>query len=108
MIYPAVVCGGDGCGCDVHAGNGFAAGQYSVPGLPGAKLPLLTTVLLTVSGLIIKFWWVFIILAVIAFIYTSRWARTVAGKKVVDGLKMHTKPFGPLFEGLHGALLSNR
>lgn len=66
-------------------------------GLPGAKLPLLTSVLLAVSALIIKFWWVLIIVAVIAFLYTSRWARTVGGKRVVDGLKMHTKPFGPLF-----------
>ncbi len=66
-------------------------------GLPGARLPLLTTVLLTVSSLIIKYWWVLIIIAFFGFIYTSRYARTVAGKKFVDTLKIRVKPFGPLF-----------
>lgn len=66
-------------------------------GLPGASLPFVTVVLLAASSLIIKFWWVFLILIAFGVLYMSRWARTVAGKRVVDRLKMRTPPFGPLF-----------
>lgn len=66
-------------------------------GFPGASLPFVTVVLLGASSFIIKFWWIFIILGVAIFIYTTRWARTVGGKRVIDRMKMRTPPFGALF-----------
>ncbi len=66
-------------------------------GLPGAQLPILTTVLLAVSSFIIHFWWIFIILAILAAVFGTRWARTVGGKRFVDKVKMKMPPFGPLF-----------
>ncbi len=66
-------------------------------GLPGAQLPLITRVLLSFSDFVIHFWWiVLVVLALLAF-FTTRWARTGPGKEVVDKIKMHGWPIGPLF-----------
>jgi type IV pilus assembly protein PilC len=72
-------------------------------GLPGAKLPLLTTVLLAFSTLIIKFWWAVIILVVLVVVFGGRWARTIAGKRAFDKVKMRTPPLGPLFMKMYMA-----
>lgn len=72
-------------------------------GLPGARLPLLTTVLLAVSGIIIKFWWVILILIIAGFVFGSRWIRTVGGKSFIDGAKMHAPAVGPLFMKMYMA-----
>lgn len=72
-------------------------------GLPGASLPLITVILLGVSHFIISFWWVVIIVIGLGIFFTTRWARTVAGKRVVDRLKMKIWPFGPLFMKMYMA-----
>ncbi len=72
-------------------------------GLPGAHLPLLTTVLLAVSHAITRFWWVVIILLVLGGFFGTRWASTLAGKRVVDKVKMRAWPVGPLFMKLYMA-----
>lgn len=72
-------------------------------GMPNADLPLVTKVLLSVSHALISFWWVAIILVVVGAIMTSRWARTVAGKRTVDTLKMRAWPIAPLFMKLYMA-----
>ncbi len=77
--------------------------QVLYDGLPGAELPLLTRVLLGISGLITKFWWVLIILIVIGVIFGSKWLRTVGGKKYIDGVKMHSPAIGPLFMKMYMA-----
>jgi type IV pilus assembly protein PilC len=66
-------------------------------GIPGATLPLITRILLSISHFIIKFWWLVIIVVAVAGFLTTRWARTGPGKQVIDGLKMHTPPVGSLF-----------
>lgn len=66
-------------------------------GLPGVKLPLITRVLLSVSHVITHYWWIVLLLTAIAAFFTTRWARTGPGKQVVDSLKMHAWPVGPLF-----------
>lgn len=72
-------------------------------GLPGAELPLITKVLLAVSNFVIDFWWV--VLAVLAFLAfaTTRWARTLGGKQVIDKAKMKMWPVGPLFTKMYMA-----
>lgn len=77
--------------------------QVLYEGLPGARLPLITTVLLTISQLIIKFWWVVILLIGMAIFFGSRWARTLGGKQVIDKLKMRAWPIGPLFSKMYMA-----
>lgn len=72
-------------------------------GLPGANLPLITKVLLSISHFIIDFWWVVIILLALAVFFTTRWARTLGGKRVVDKLKMKMWPVGPLFQKMYMA-----
>lgn len=72
-------------------------------GLPGTQLPLLTRVLLAISDFIIHDWWIAILgLALLAF-FTTRWARTLGGKEVIDKLKMSAWPVGPLFMKMYMA-----
>ncbi len=72
-------------------------------GIPGVSLPLLTRVLLVFSHLISKYWWIIIIgIGVLGF-FTSRWARTLGGKQVVDKIKMKAWPIGPLFMKMYMA-----
>jgi len=77
--------------------------QLLYQGLPGVSLPLVTRILLAVSHFVIKFWWVIIIVLVVGGIFTTRWARTLGGKNVVDKVKMKAWPFGPLFMKLYMA-----
>jgi type IV pilus assembly protein PilC len=72
-------------------------------GLPGAKLPLLTTVLLAISSFIINFWWIVLMLIGLGVFFTTRWARTFGGKQVIDRLKMKAWPIGPLFTKMYMA-----
>jgi type IV pilus assembly protein PilC len=80
--------------------------QSLYDGLPGVKLPIITVVLLKCSYAITHFWW--ILLAVLGFlsVITTRWARTVTGKRIVDRLKMKAWPVGPLFTKLYMARFS--
>ncbi len=65
--------------------------------LPGASLPLITKLLLMVSNFAVKYWYIVLILIIIGVIFTTRWANTLGGKRVVDKLKMKAWPIGPLF-----------
>lgn len=77
--------------------------QVLYDGLPGAHLPLLTRVLLVVANFVIHFWWVVLLLIGFAIFFTTRWARTLGGKQVVDKLKMKAQPIGPLFTKMYMA-----
>lgn len=77
--------------------------QVLYQGLPGAHLPLITTILLAISQALIHFWWVFIIVIAIIATFTTRWGRTVAGKQFFDKVKMRMPPVGPLFMKLYMA-----
>jgi len=75
-------------------------------GIQGAKLPLLTVILLAISNFIINFWWV-VLLTVIALVFaTTKYARTGPGKQVIDKFKMKGWPIGPLFMKLYMARFS--
>jgi type IV pilus assembly protein PilC len=71
--------------------------------VPGATLPILTRVLLSVSHFTIRFWWVVIVVLVLMVFATSRWARTLGGKRIIDKIKMRAWPIGPLFMKLYMA-----
>lgn len=65
--------------------------------LPGANLPLITTVLLAISNFVIHQWYIVVIILVFMAFFTTRWARTLGGKRVIDKWKMRAWPIGPLF-----------
>lgn len=71
--------------------------------LPGANLPLLTKILLGISSFIIHQWYIVLILLAAAAFFGTRWARTVAGKRFFDKVKMSMKPLGPLFMKMYMA-----
>ena len=71
--------------------------------LPGATLPILTRVLLSFSLFLIDFWYIAIIIVVAIGVIGNRWAQTTGGREVVDGMKMHAWPIGPLFMKLYMA-----
>ncbi|HSX30217.1 MAG TPA: type II secretion system F family protein [Candidatus Saccharimonadales bacterium] len=77
--------------------------QILYEGLPGAELPFITTLLLAISHFIIKFWWIVLILIGLAIFFTTRWARTLGGRRVIDLLKMNAPPLGPLFMKMYMA-----
>lgn len=75
-------------------------------GLPGASLPLLTRVLLAISKFIINFWWVVLLALGLMAFFTTRWARTLGGKRVIDKAKMRMWPIGRLFMKVYMARFS--
>jgi len=77
--------------------------QTLYQGLPNAHLPLVTHLLLDVSHFIISFWWVVLIVLTLIIFFTSRWARTLGGRRVADRLKMKAWPIGPLFMKMYMA-----
>jgi type IV pilus assembly protein PilC len=72
-------------------------------GFPGASLPFVTKVLLSVSDFAVKFWWVIVIILVMAAFFTTRWARTGPGKEVIDKVKMRGPLLGNLFNKMYMA-----
>lgn len=72
-------------------------------GLPGAHLPILTRILLGLSGFFIHFWWAVLIALGLAVFFTTRWARTGPGREVIDKLKMRAWPIGQLFTKMYMA-----
>jgi len=72
-------------------------------GIPGARLPLFTRVLLGVSDILVSYWWV--VAGVIGFLafLTTRWARTGKGKIVIDQAKLSLWPLKQLFSKLYMA-----
>jgi type IV pilus assembly protein PilC len=72
-------------------------------GIPGAKLPFVTTLLLSVANFLIHFWWLIIIVAVGGAFVIMRWLRTSSGRSTLDGLKMRVWPVKDLFMKLYMA-----
>lgn len=75
-------------------------------GIPGATLPFITRLLLAISDFTIRFWWVVIIVLALMAFFTTRWARTMGGRRAIDKLKMHAWPVGTLFMKVYMARFS--
>ena len=72
-------------------------------GTPGAKLPLVTIIMLAIANFVIDYWWIVLIgIGVIAF-SMSKWVRTMGGKRIVDKVKMRAPAIGPLFMKMYMA-----
>lgn len=72
-------------------------------GIPGATLPLITRILLFIAHLFIDYWWALAIVFAVLTFFTSRWMRTLGGKRIVDKLKMSMPAIGPLFMKMYMA-----
>lgn len=71
--------------------------------IPGASLPLVTKILLGVSHFATKYWWLVFVAFLAAGLFTSRWAKTLGGRQVIDKLKMRAWPIGGLFMKMYMA-----
>jgi len=80
--------------------------QVLYEGLPGAHLPLVTTILLAISQFTIHYWWAVLIILALGGFFLTRWARTFGGRQVIDKLKMKVWPVGPLFTKMYMARFS--
>lgn len=80
--------------------------QILYDGLPGAELPLITKIMLGVSNFVIHSWWIIVLVLGVGVFLTSRWARTMGGRRVVDKIKMKVWPVGPLFRKMYMARFS--
>ncbi len=84
-------------------------------GIPGAQLPLLTRVLLSISRFSVKYWWVVLIVTGLITYVLIRYTKTGPGREAVDKFKMRSWPIGPLFMKMYmarfartaGALISS-
>lgn len=77
--------------------------QVVYEGIPGATLPLVTRILVSIADFTMRFWWLELIILAIIIVFGSRWARTLGGKRVIDKAKMRIWPIGPLFSKLYMA-----
>jgi type IV pilus assembly protein PilC len=75
-------------------------------GIPGATLPILTRVLLAVSSFVTHFWWIFLILLILAVVFGSRWMKTIGGKRFMDKLKISMPPINRLYMKMYMARFS--
>lgn len=97
MVYPAVVIGVMFVVVGFMIVKVLPQVETLYKDLPGARLPLVTVIMLAVSHFATKFWWVVALFVAGSIVFTTRWARTLGGKSVIDRVKMRFPLIGPLF-----------
>ncbi len=80
--------------------------QVVYESIPGAELPFITKALVGLANFTTKYWWLEVVIVGVGVFFTSRWARTLGGKRVIDRAKMSTPPLGQLFMKLYMARFS--
>jgi type IV pilus assembly protein PilC len=103
MVYPAVVLGVMGLVIGFMVIKVLPQVEQVYSGIKGASLPWITRLLLWISAVTRKYWWIEIIVFVFLAFFVSRWARTLGGKRYVDKFKMKGWPIGPLFMKMYMA-----
>lgn len=103
LIYPAIVMGVMLLVVGFMIVKVLPQVEIMYKDMAGARLPLITIILLAVSHFITKFWWLVIGVTGFLAVLTTRWARTGPGKELVDRTKMRIWPVGPLFMKLYMA-----
>ena len=64
----------------------------------GEALPLPTVILLAISNGLIRYWWVFILLFIGAFIFIKQYIKSERGRKAWDRMKFSVPVFGNLYK----------
>lgn len=103
MIYPAVVLVVMGAVVGFMIIKVLPQVEVLYNDLPGAELPLITKLLLGLSHIVTKYWWVLAIIVGFFGVFLGRWAKTPGGREVVDKAKMRMWPIGQLFMKLYMA-----
>lgn len=67
----------------------------------GVPIPFTTEVLIAVSGFVINFWWVVIILGILAFLVLRAYFITYVGKLLLSKIKLRLPIFGKLFSHIY-------
>lgn len=73
---------------------------------PGHQLPILTRILIELSHVLQKWWWLIIIFAIAFVILAARWFKTSTGSRILDSLKFNMPPFKDLFRRIYMARFS--
>jgi type IV pilus assembly protein PilC len=107
MIYPAVVLLVMGAVVSFMLIKVLPQVKQLYAGLPGhAQLPLVTRILVALSDALIKWWYIALIVVVVAGVFIVRWSKTDSGKRVFDKFKMRAGPLGKLFMKMYMARFS--
>ena len=80
--------------------------QQLYSSLPNTHLPLITTILLSVSHFVIHDWLIVAIILAAVIVFSTRFGRTITGKSFFDMAKMRVWPIGPLFMKMYMARFS--
>ncbi len=97
LIYPAIV-------VTAMMAVGFVMMIFVIPKLTemyqdfGADLPFVTQLLIDISGIFVKYWWLMIGLMVGAGVFFQNWRKTDAGDHAVDRFLLKMPVFGELRE----------
>lgn len=67
------------------------------------ELPFLTAMMVGAANLLVKFWWVLLILLVTAIYFAKRFIETDSGRSFIDKLKLNIPLFGVMFRKLYMA-----
>ncbi len=73
---------------------------------PGANLPIETRLLLDLSKIITKFWWLVVVVIGAAGFFINVWRKTPSGRNFFDTLKIRMPPLKSLFQKLYMARFS--
>ncbi|RTK94239.1 type II secretion system F family protein [Candidatus Saccharibacteria bacterium] len=103
MIYPAVVMAVMGAVVGFMIIKVLPQVEILYNDLPGAELPLITKLLLGLSHLATKYWWVLVTATLFFGVFLGRWGKTPGGREVMDKVKMRAWPVGELFMKLYMA-----
>jgi type IV pilus assembly protein PilC len=77
--------------------------QLLYTSFPGASLPIETEVLLDLSKVIIKFWWLMTIIIAVAVFGGLKFSKTETGQRLIDQFKINAPPFKTLFRKVYMA-----
>lgn len=72
-------------------------------GLPNARLPFVTRLMLGVSHFLLHYWLLILLLIIIVSFLSLRWIKTGPGRLFYDGWKLRAWGAGPLFRKLYMA-----
>lgn len=75
-------------------------------GLPGAKMPFITSALLSIANFVIHSWWFVLFWVAVITFFARRWSKTENGILTIDRFKMRSPVMGPLFMKLYMARFS--
>jgi type IV pilus assembly protein PilC len=103
MVYPAIVLMVMGLVVGFMLVKVLPQVNVLYEGFPGAQMPLVTRMLLGASALLIKYWWVLLIIFVAASGFIGKYVQDGPGRDLLDKLKMRTPLIGGLFMKMYMA-----